>query len=118
MILRLLSYPSRRSSIWSIRALFCKLLILYFSFKDMDGITRMHICELIQRMLDREIAIVILAVNLGDSLAIADRVLQVRHGGKIHEYLPEIFWELPTSTPWCMLYEDISAERSTQQTIE
>lgn len=84
------------------------IVFCVFPFKDSDGETRMHICELIERLLKRKIAVVILAVNLADSLAIADRVLQVEDGQVVREYLPENFQELPTSTPWRKLYEDLS----------
>ena len=83
-----------------------------FPFKDTDSDTRMHICELIDGLLQRKIAVVILAVNLADSLAVADRVLQIQGGREVREFLPEDFPALPSSTPWQRLYADLSAEQT------
>lgn len=79
-------------------------------FKGAEMSIRMHICQLLTRLLERGIAVVILAVNLADSLALADRVLQIQDGRQIRQYLPEDFADLPNSTPWRRLYEDFAGE--------
>ena len=77
-------------------------------FKGAEMESRMHICLLLERLLEADIAVVILAVNLGDALALADRVLQIREGRITKEYLPEDFPSLPDSTPWRRLYENFA----------
>ena len=49
---------------------------------------------------------VILAVNLADSLALANRLLRVRRGREPVEYGRAEFGKLPLNTPWRHLYED------------
>ncbi len=88
-----------------------EVVFCVFPFKNTDGNTRMHICEMMERLLKRGIAVVILAVNLADSLALADRVLQIQDGREIRQYLPEDFTSLPNSTPWRRLYEDLAMEQ-------
>lgn len=83
-------------------------------FKGAEMSIRMHICQLLARLLERDIAVVILAVNLADSLALADRVLQIQDGRQIRQYLPEDFANLPYSTPWRKLYEDFAGEEYTR----
>lgn len=39
----------------------------------------MSIWRLLEELLDRGVAVVILAVNLADSLSLADRLIRVRH---------------------------------------
>lgn len=81
-------------------------------YKGAEMAIRLHICRCLERLLERGIAVVILAVNLADSLALAERVLQIREGRQLREYLPEQFADLPNSTPWRRLYEDITCEES------
>lgn len=47
-------------------------------FKRADVSLRLHIWELLGMLLDKGIAVVILAVNLADSLALADRLIRIR----------------------------------------
>ena len=47
-----------------------------------------------------------MAVNLADSLALADRLLRVRRGGQAQEYHRDEFAALPVNTPWLYLYQE------------
>ena len=47
-----------------------------------------------------------MAVNLADSLALADRLLRVGRGGTVQEYCREEFAALPVNTPWLYLYQE------------
>lgn len=49
-------------------------------FRMADVALRMSIWRLLEELLDRGVAVVILAVNLADSLSLADRLIRVRHG--------------------------------------
>ncbi len=61
---------------------------------------RIHICELLEKLLDKGIAVVILAVNLADSLALADRLIKVKDGMNYLECSREEFEGLPDHVPW------------------
>lgn len=75
-------------------------------FKSAEVSLRIHIMELLERFLNRGIPVVIMAVNLADSLALADRLLRVRRGGMIQVYHRDEFAALPVNTPWLYLYQE------------
>ena len=66
---------------------------------------RLRVWELLAILLGRGIAVVVLAVNLADSLALADRLIQVRQGRVEAEYDRADFANLPVDTPWLYLYQ-------------
>lgn len=74
-------------------------------FKGAEVAMRLRVWELLALLLEREIAVVVLAVNLADSLALADRLIQVRQGRVEAEYDREDFAKLPVDTPWLYLYQ-------------
>lgn len=75
-------------------------------FKSAEVPLRIHIMELLERFLNKGVPVVIMAVNLADSLALADRLLQVGRGGQIKEYHRDEFPALPVNTPWLYLYQE------------
>lgn len=75
-------------------------------FKSAEVSLRIHIMELLERFLGKGIPVVIMAVNLADSLALADRLLRVRKGGSVQEYQRDEFAALPGNTPWLYLYQE------------
>ena len=83
------------------RAVFC-----IQPFKGADLPHRMFIWKMLKMLLDRKIAVVILAVNLADSLALADRLIRLRQGTVHEAYQREDFAKLPASTPWLYLYRE------------
>lgn len=81
-----------------------KVVFVARPFKKAEVSIRSHLWELMERLLQKDIAVVILAVNLADSLALADRLIRLRQG-TVHEiYRREDFAKLPASTPWRYLY--------------
>jgi ribose transport system ATP-binding protein len=54
-------------------------------FFEGDMVMRLQICNLIKMLLDKKIAVLILAVNLSDSLLIADRLLVLENGTLTNE---------------------------------
>ena len=80
-------------------------------FMQADVEHRMHIWTLLERLTGRGVAVVILAVNLADSLAFADRLIRVRDGAVQAEYPREAFGSLPENTP---LHELWSGENNDQ----
>ena len=69
-------------------------------FMGADVERRMQIWKLIERLLEKGIAVLILAVNLADSLSLADRLIQVLGGSVQAVYEREDFATLPPSAPW------------------
>lgn len=74
-------------------------------FKRAEVAMRLRVWELLAILLGRGIAVVVLAVNLADSLALADRLIQVRQGRVEAEYDRADFANLPVDTPWLYLYQ-------------
>ena len=75
-------------------------------FKGAEVELRVRIWEHLEMFLDRGMAVVILAVNLADSLALANRLIRIRKGGRQEEFSREAFNRLPINTPWRYLYEE------------
>jgi len=75
-------------------------------FKGAEVSQRIYIWEMLELMLEKGIAVVILAMNLADSLALADRLIQIRDGRSFQEYQTDEFGELPDNIPWQFLYRD------------
>ncbi|MEA4998687.1 MAG: sugar ABC transporter ATP-binding protein [Candidatus Limiplasma sp.] len=69
-------------------------------FMGADVEQRMQIWKLMERLLEKGIAVLILAVNLADSLALADRLIRVLGGAVQAVYSREDFGSLPPGTPW------------------
>lgn len=74
-------------------------------FKRAEVSIRIHVWELLERFLDRGIGVVILAVNLADSLALADRLIRIGRGPGMQEYDRGDFCNLPIDAPWLYLYQ-------------
>ena len=81
-------------------------------FKNAEVSVRSHIWELMERFLKKNIAVVILAVNLADSLALADRLIRIRNGQIQEIYDQKDFSRLPEHTPWLHLYQKTYGNRS------
>lgn len=69
-------------------------------FASADMVLRMHIIQLLQKLLQKQIAVVILAVNLSDSLALANRLLLVEHGCVTQSIARAEFATLSAHAPW------------------
>ena len=65
---------------------------------------RMHIWEMLDELKKNGIALVILAVNLADTLTLATRLVRVRQGAACEVYEQRDFEHLPFSAPWIDLY--------------
>ena len=84
-------------------------------FKGAEVSMRSHIWELLERFLEKGIAVVILAVNLADSLALADRLVRVKYGTVQEVYDKEEFIKLPIDTPWLYLYQEKYASENKKE---
>ena len=83
-----------------------KVVLCIQPFKNAEVSLRSHIWELLERFLSRKIAVIIMAVNLADSLALADRLIRIKHGSVQEVYDKEDFLKLPIHTPWLHLYQE------------
>lgn len=70
-----------------------KIVFILHPFTDADLYGRLHILHLIKQLKKRGITVVILAVNLADSLLAADRLITVEKGSVSTEYIPEEFFK-------------------------
>lgn len=76
-----------------------RVVVCVQPFMQADVEHRMHVWTLLERLTGRGVAVVILAVNLADSLAFANRLIRVRDGAVQAEYSREDFGSLPENTP-------------------
>ncbi len=75
-------------------------------FNKADMNLRMHIRNLIKKLISQKIAVVILAVNLADSLSIADRLIRITTDSPTEIYEKKDFSNIPFSAPWVDLYKE------------
>lgn len=80
-------------------------------FRMADVAMRMSIWRLLEELLDRGVAVVILAVNLADSLSLADRLIRVRRGQPQEAFDRIHFNELTADAPWRSLYRGIPGDQ-------
>lgn len=83
-----------------------KVVFCVQPFKRAEVSIRIHVWELLERFLAKGIAVVILAVNLADSLALADRLIQVGKGREMQEYERKDFKNLSVDAPWLYMYHN------------
>lgn len=75
-------------------------------FKGADVAHRMVVWEMMERLLNHGIAVVILSLNLADSLSLADRLLIIDRDGQEMEIESRDFASIPVSAPWLHLYRE------------
>lgn len=75
-------------------------------FKGADLPHRMFVWEMLKMLIDKGIAVVILAVNLADSMSMAKRLLRIDSSGTVIEISKEEFAMLSSAIPWQQLYEN------------
>lgn len=92
-----------------------RVVVCVQPFKNAEVSIRSHIWELIERFLKKGIAVVILALNLADSLALADKLVRIRDGKADEIYEKKDFIKLPDSTPWLYLYQERYASKQKEE---
>lgn len=85
-----------------------KIVFCVQPFKGADLKHRIRIWELQEKLLQKGVAVVILAVNMADALSLADRVIRIDQGTVVTEYEKKDFGMLPVNIPWKSLYEERS----------
>ncbi|MGN1170309.1 MAG: sugar ABC transporter ATP-binding protein, partial [Lachnospiraceae bacterium] len=59
---------------------------------------------MLEMLLEKGMAVVILAVNLADSMSLADRLIRIRDDGVAEEIDKKDFGTLSVAAPWLDLY--------------
>ena len=73
-------------------------------FKGADFPHRVFIWKMLEMLLEKGMAVVILAVNLADSMSLADRLIRIRDDGVAEEIDKKDFGTLSVAAPWLDLY--------------
>lgn len=87
-----------------------KIVFCIQPFKGADLPHRMVVWELMEMLLERGIAVVILSLNLADSLSLADRLLVLERNGEKREIRRKDFASIPTVAPWLHIYREHNIE--------
>nr|WP_294527221.1 ATP-binding cassette domain-containing protein [uncultured Blautia sp.] len=84
-----------------------EILFCIQPFMGADLVHRMYIWSMLEKFLDKGISVVILSLNLSDSLAIADRLLILDKGGRGGELRREEFSGVAPPLPWSHSYPTV-----------
>ncbi len=82
-----------------------KIVVCVQPFMKADMNQRMEIWKLLNNFLNNGISLLILSVNLADTLSLADRLIQVQKGKILKSYTRENYKDLPDSIPWHNLWQ-------------
>ena len=83
-----------------------KVVFCIQPFKGTDLSHRLFVWKLLKMLLNRGIAVVILTMNLSDSISLAERLLRIGSGGMAEEITRDNFGGLTEDVPWKFLYEE------------
>ena len=84
-----------------------KVVFCVQPFRRADMELRMRIWQLLKMLKEKNIAVVILAINLTDSLSLADRLIRIRKDKPNEAYLRSQFSSMSVGAPWVELYKEI-----------
>lgn len=84
-----------------------KVVFCVQPFQGADMELRMRIWNHLERLLGQGAALVILAVNLADSLSLAHQLIRIRRDGPHEYYGREEFSHLSSATPWVNFYQHL-----------
>lgn len=82
-----------------------KLVFCVQPFKGADLPHRMFVWKMLEMLLDKGIAVVILTMGLSDSLSLADRLLIVNGDGSEKEVMRRDFASVSAEMPWVHIYQ-------------
>lgn len=82
-----------------------KVVFCVQPFQGADMELRMRIWNHLERLMGQGMALVILAVNLADSLSLAHQLIRIRRGGPHEYYSREDFSCLSDTAPWVDFYQ-------------
>ncbi len=105
-------YPDQLSERQKCRLVYTRILLqrpktvfCIQPFRGADLPHRMYIWQMLKMLLDKRIAVVILAVNLADSMSLAERLIRVSAFGVAEEIDRNEFGSLPATVSWNYLYQ-------------
>ena len=81
-----------------------KVVVCVQPFRGADLTHRVFIWKMMEMLLDKGMAVVILTINLADSMSLADRLIRVSKEGIVQEVEKEAFGTLSVAAPWIDLY--------------
>lgn len=81
-----------------------KVVVCVQPFKGADLTHRVFIWKMMETLLDKGMAVVILTINLADSMSLADRLIRVGKEGIVQEVNREEFGSVSINAPWLNLY--------------
>lgn len=82
-----------------------KVVFCIHPFKGADLPMRMFVWQMMEMLLNHGIAVVILSLNLSDSLSLADRLVVIGKEGQL-EMHREDFAHVPGNVPWTHIYKN------------
>ena len=81
-----------------------KVVVCVQPFRGADLTHRVFIWKMMEMLLDKGLAVVILTINLADSMSLADRLIRVSKEGIVQEVEKGKFGALSIAAPWMDLY--------------
>lgn len=81
-----------------------KVVVCVQPFRGADLTHRIFIWKMMEMLLDKGMAVVILTINLADSMSLADRLIRVSKEGIVQEVGREEFGSISLNAPWLDLY--------------
>lgn len=81
-----------------------RVVVCVQPFKGLDLTHRVFVWQMMETLLDRGMAVVILTINLADSMSLADRLIRVGKEGIVQEVSREEFGSISLNAPWLDLY--------------
>ena len=81
-----------------------KVVVCVQPFKGAVLSHRVFVWKMMEMLLDKGMSVVILTINLADSLSLADRLIRIGKGGSVEEINREDFGSLSVAAPWLSLY--------------
>lgn len=81
-----------------------KVVVCVQPFKGADLSHRVFVWKMMEMLLDKGMSVVILTINLADSMSLADRLIRIGKEGIVQEVQREEFGSLSITAPWLNLY--------------
>lgn len=81
-----------------------KVVVCVQPFKGADLEHRVFVWKMMEMLLDKGMSVVILTINLADSMSLADRLVRIGKDGIVQEVKREEFGSLSITAPWLNLY--------------
>lgn len=81
-----------------------RVVVCVQPFKGADLAHRVFVWKMMEMLLDKGMSVVILTINLADSLSLADRLIRISKDGILQEVKKEDFGTLSIAAPWLSLY--------------